>query len=150
MQVDSQFEASSAELRKIERVRFGIFSPEELKAMSVCEVQTPFTYDNATPKDNGLLDLRMGTTERNFKCKSCNGDMKSCPGHFGHIELVKPCLHSQKQHTNPAGIVAFATRSLPCFNCLFTLLAPMLQLLSVNLCTAWFRISLYDSTAPNK
>jgi DNA-directed RNA polymerase II subunit RPB1 len=93
MQVDSQFELSSAELRKIERVRFGVFSPDEIKAMSVCEVQTPFTYDNGIPKDNGLLDLRMGTMERQLRCKSCNGDMRSCPGHFGHIELVKPCLH---------------------------------------------------------
>jgi len=92
-QVDPQFEPSTAELRKVERVRFGIFSPDEIKAMSVCEVLTPFTYDNAIPKDGGLLDLRMGTMERDHRCKTCNGDMKSCPGHFGHIELVKPCLH---------------------------------------------------------
>ena len=98
MQVDTQFELSSAELRKVERVRFGIFSPEEIKAMSVCEVKTPFTYDNGIPKDDGLLDLRMGTMERNIRCKSCAGDMRSCPGHFGHIELVKPCLHSQDKH----------------------------------------------------
>jgi len=118
MQVDSQFELSSAELRKVDRVRFGILSPDEIKAMSVCEIQTPFTYDNAVPKDGGLLDLRMGTMERFLRCKSCNGDMKSCPGHFGHIELVKPCLH--------IGLMPIIAKILKCvcFSCSSLLLSP--------------------------
>lgn len=118
MQVDTQFEMSTAELRKVERVRFGILSPDEIKAMSVCEVQTPFTYDNGVPKDNGLLDLRMGTMERNIRCKSCAGDMRSCPGHFGHIELVKPCLH--------IGLMPIIAKILKtvCFHCSSLLLAP--------------------------
>jgi hypothetical protein len=117
-QVDTDFPASSAELRKVERVRFGILSPEEIKAMSVCEVETPFTYDNATPKDGGLLDLRMGTMERDHRCKTCNGDMTSCPGHFGHIELVQPCLH--------IGLMPIIAKILKCvcFHCSSLLLAP--------------------------
>ena len=90
---DSQFEHSSAELQRVLRVRFGILSPDETKAMSVCEVTSPVTYINGTPADNGLLDLRMGTMERNFKCRTCAQDMRECPGHFGHIELARPCLH---------------------------------------------------------
>ena len=90
---DSQFEHSSAELQRVVRVRFGILSPDEIKAMSVCEVVSPITYINGTPADNGLLDLRMGTMERNFKCRTCAQDMRECPGHFGHIELARPCLH---------------------------------------------------------
>ena len=90
---DSQFEHSSAEMQKVVRVRFGVLSPDEVKAMSVCEVLSPITYLNGVPADNGLLDLRMGTMERALKCKTCSMDMRECPGHFGHIELARPCLH---------------------------------------------------------
>ena len=96
---DSQFEHSSAELQRVVRVRFGILSPDEIKAMSVCEVISPITYINGTPADNGLLDLRMGTMERNFKCRTCAQDMRECPGHFGHIDLARPCLHIGLIHT---------------------------------------------------
>jgi len=89
---------SSAELRKIVRVQFGILSPEEIKQMSVCEVEFPETYEigsgtAAKPKIGGLLDPRMGTTDRAIKCESCSGGMTECPGHFGHIELAKPVFH---------------------------------------------------------
>ncbi len=64
------------------------------KAMSVCEVTDATTpFENGVPRENGLMDLRMGTTERMFNCKTCSGNRTECPGHFGHIELVKPVLH---------------------------------------------------------
>ena len=85
---DSQFEHSSAELQRVVRVRFGILSPDEIKAMSVCEVTSPITYINGTPADNGLLDLRMGTMERNFKCRTCAQDMRECQA-IRHIELAR-------------------------------------------------------------
>jgi len=118
MQADVAFEPSSCELRRIEAVRFGILSPDEIKAMSVCEVQTPFTYDQNIPKDGGLLDLRMGTVDKHVRCKSCGGDKQSCPGHFGHIELAKPCLH--------IGLVPIIAKILRCvcFYCSSLLLAP--------------------------
>lgn len=45
------------------------------------------------PKVNGLMDARMGTIDRNFKCQTCGEGMSECPGHFGHIELAKPVFH---------------------------------------------------------
>ncbi|ORY05979.1 beta and beta-prime subunits of DNA dependent RNA-polymerase [Basidiobolus meristosporus CBS 931.73] len=45
------------------------------------------------PKTGGLLDPRMGTIDRNYKCQSCGEGMVECPGHFGHIELAKPVYH---------------------------------------------------------
>lgn len=53
------------------------------------------TYDVATglPKVAGLLDMRLGTNDRNFKCATCSGSMTECPGHFGHIELARPVFH---------------------------------------------------------
>ena len=48
--------------------------------------------DEAThkPKMGGLMDPRMGTIDRNFKCQTCGEGMSECSGHFGHIELVGP------------------------------------------------------------
>jgi DNA-directed RNA polymerase II subunit RPB1 len=51
--------------------------------------------DEAThkPKLGGLMDPRMGTIDRNFKCQTCGEGMSECPGHFGHIELARPVFH---------------------------------------------------------
>lgn len=35
----------------------------------------------------------MGTTDREYKCRTCGEDMTDCPGHFGHLELAKPVRH---------------------------------------------------------
>jgi hypothetical protein len=45
------------------------------------------------PKMGGLMDPRMGTIDRNFKCQTCGESMSECPGHFGHIELARPVFH---------------------------------------------------------
>ena len=91
---DPRFEYSSAETKKVGRVQFGVVGPDEIRAMSVCEVTDATTpFENGVPRENGLMDLRMGTTERMFNCKTCSGNRTECPGHFGHIELAKPVLH---------------------------------------------------------
>lgn len=68
-------------------------SPEETKRGSVVHVIHPETVENGIPKENGLIDLRMGTTERNFLCQTCNSSSFECVGHYGHIELTKPMFH---------------------------------------------------------
>ncbi len=87
--------ASSIPIKKIVSVQFGLFSPEEIKANSVVKIEHAETYDLATrlPKVGGLLDMRLGTNDRNFKCATCAGGMTDCPGHFGHIELARPVFH---------------------------------------------------------
>jgi len=87
------FSYSSAELRKIERVQFGILSPDEIERMSVCTVEHAEAMDQGKAKINGLLDPRMGTVDKNSKCASCGGKMEECPGHFGNIKLAKPVYH---------------------------------------------------------
>jgi DNA-directed RNA polymerase II subunit RPB1 len=52
--------------------------------------------DEAThrPKIGELMDPRMGTIDRNFKChRTCGEGMSECSGHFGHIELARPVFH---------------------------------------------------------
>lgn len=65
------------------------------KAYSVAKIEHPEVMDEAThkPKLGGLMDPRMGTIDRNFKCQTCGEGMSECPGHFGHIELARPVFH---------------------------------------------------------
>lgn len=89
------FAPSSAPLKTIEEIQFGVLAPEEIKNMSVVHVQYPDTMDETRtkPREGGLNDPLLGTTDRQYKCKTCNNDMNNCPGHFGHIELAKPVYH---------------------------------------------------------
>ena len=87
------FQHSEADVKKIKAVQFGIISPEECKAMSVVHVETDRTFEAGRPVANGLLDLRLGTIDRMWKCQTCGMDQSECPGHFGHIELAKPMYH---------------------------------------------------------
>ncbi|KAJ3392421.1 DNA-directed RNA polymerase II subunit rpb1 [Entophlyctis sp. JEL0112] len=62
--------------------------------MSVAKIEFPEIREmDSKIKPGGLLDSRMGTVDRNFKCQTCNENMTDCPGHFGHIELAKPVFH---------------------------------------------------------
>lgn len=85
--------ASSAPMRKVMRVQFGVLSPEEITAMSVAEIKYPETIEDGRAKLGGLNDPRMGTVDRDVKCQTCAGTTGECPGHFGHIELAKPVFH---------------------------------------------------------
>ncbi|KAL8303907.1 hypothetical protein RB597_004716 [Gaeumannomyces tritici] len=89
------FEPSSAPLKTIEEIQFGVLSPEETKNMSVAHIQYPEAMDDTRtkPREGGLNDPLLGSVDRQFKCKTCNNSMSECPGHFGHIELAKPVYH---------------------------------------------------------
>ncbi|KAJ2758292.1 DNA-directed RNA polymerase II core subunit rpo21, partial [Coemansia nantahalensis] len=85
---------STAPLRRVKCVQFGIFSPEELKKMAVAKIEIMDLRDEESrPRPKSLLDPRMGTIDRNVKCHTCHESMAECPGHFGYIELAKPVFH---------------------------------------------------------
>eukprot|EP00899_Mesostigma_viride_P002361 jgi/Mesvir1/12125/Mv00383-RA.1 len=90
-----RFPYSSAELKRVKAVQFGILSPDDILEMSVAKIEFSETYDAKTGsiKTGGLSDLRMGTVDKTLKCATCSGNHIDCPGHFGHIELAKPMLH---------------------------------------------------------
>ncbi|EON98349.1 putative dna-directed rna polymerase ii largest subunit protein [Phaeoacremonium minimum UCRPA7] len=89
------FTHSSAPLKTIQEIQFGLLSPEEIKNMSVAHILYPETMDESRmkPRDGGLNDPLLGSVDRQFKCKTCTENMSECPGHFGHIELAKPVYH---------------------------------------------------------
>ncbi len=61
----------------------------------MAKIEFPEVLDEAThkAKTGGLMDPKMGTIDRNFKCQTCGEGMSECPGHFGHIELARPVFH---------------------------------------------------------
>lgn len=85
---------SSYNLKFINKISFGILIPDQIRKMSVTRIITADTYDeDGLPIDSGLMDGRLGTVEPGQRCKSCGNRVGECPGHFGHIELARPCLH---------------------------------------------------------
>ncbi|OQR92170.1 DNA-directed RNA polymerase II largest subunit [Achlya hypogyna] len=108
----TQFSYSSARLRRVEYLQFGVFSPEEVRAMSVTKqikvndriipdgITRPETFINGQPVIGGIGDPRMGTCDFRARCKTCDctysgsgAKVNDCPGHFGHIELARPMFH---------------------------------------------------------
>ncbi len=78
----------------VEEIHFGLFSPQDVRRLSVVEIQTPDTYDeDGAPINAGLMDGRLGTLEPRQRCKTCGNTAIRCPGHFGHIELAVPIVH---------------------------------------------------------
>ncbi|KAK4688584.1 DNA-directed RNA polymerase II subunit RPB1, partial [Tremellales sp. Uapishka_1] len=107
------FPYSSAPARAIREIQFGVMSPEEIKAFSVAKIEHPEVMDESGQKQKvgGLMDPKMGTIDRNFKCQTCQEGMAECPGHFGHIELARPVFH--------AGFIVKVKKILECicFSC---------------------------------
>ncbi|TKX19276.1 DNA-directed RNA polymerase II subunit rpb1 [Elsinoe australis] len=91
----SSFQPSSAALKTIQEIQFGLLSPEEIKNMSVCHIEYPETMDEQRrrPREKGLNDPKLGSIDRSLACGTCGEDMLECPGHFGHIELATPMFH---------------------------------------------------------
>lgn len=83
---------------------------EVAKAISVVRISIP-SPDVTFDKKHTLHDIRMGAF-RNVPCGTCGKGYIDCPGHFGHIELSKPCL-------NPSFVKTVLKRivNLYCFKC---------------------------------
>ena len=78
----------------VNELYFGMLSPQDIRRLSVAEIQTADTYDeDGAPITSGLMDGRLGTLEPRQRCKTCGNTAIRCPGHFGHIELAVPIIH---------------------------------------------------------
>jgi DNA-directed RNA polymerase subunit A' len=96
----------------IDYIRFTTISPQMIKKMSVARLIVPDTYnDEGYPIDGGLVDQRLGVIDPGLRCKTCGGRVKTCPGHFGHIELVRPVVHPEFAKT------IYSLLQSTCYNC---------------------------------
>jgi DNA-directed RNA polymerase II subunit RPB1 len=81
------------DIKNVGGIQFSISSPEDIRKHSVVEITKYETYDKDIPVVKGLFDIRMGVTDRDMVCATCNQKNTCCPGHFGHVELAKPVLN---------------------------------------------------------
>eukprot|EP00127_Corallochytrium_limacisporum_P007456 Clim_evm1s252 gene=Clim_evmTU1s252 len=89
----NQFEFSRAPVKRVHALQWGVLSPETIRSYSVCEIDQDQMMDGNMPKRGGLLDPRLGTIDSRSICETCKGTHSTCPGHFGHLTLVKPVFH---------------------------------------------------------
>ena len=89
MNVD-KYSISCAKLKKINCVQFSITDNDEIARSAVVDITETDIYEKNYPKQNGLYDLRMGSTDKRYKCQTCNCDIINCVGHHGCIKLESP------------------------------------------------------------
>ena len=79
---------------EVHETKFGLFSEDEIRAISVCRVTSSVAYDAlGNTLQGGLYDARMGPRFQSEMCVTCGLNGKDCPGHVGHIELEVPVYH---------------------------------------------------------
>ncbi|KAI8370510.1 uncharacterized protein BYT42DRAFT_502192 [Radiomyces spectabilis] len=49
--------------------------------------------ESRTPVKGGVLDLRLGTSNKSSVCDTCGQKMQECAGHWGYLKLVLPIFH---------------------------------------------------------
>ena len=80
--------------KSISEIRFNLFSPDDIKKVSVAKIVTPELYNiDGYPVDGGLMDLRLGAIDPGVRCRTCGGRLKECLGHPGSIDLARPIIH---------------------------------------------------------
>ena len=71
-------------------VTLKVYDEATIRKLAVVSIRNASTTDHGTPKTAGLMDARMGSTDRSILCQTCN--IPHCGGHFGMIEFPTPVL----------------------------------------------------------
>jgi DNA-directed RNA polymerase I subunit RPA1 len=80
---------------EVTEIRFGLYSDQEIRDLSVCKIESPTTFDTlGNPLAGGLYDDLMGPQyQYSPNCVTCGELYMHCPGHPGRIELCVPVYH---------------------------------------------------------
>lgn len=82
------------DLHELEEITFGIFSEQEIKDISVCEINNPKLCSSDKNTGYGTVyDPRLGTLENSKDCETCGEGIWNCPGHWSYIALNEPIVH---------------------------------------------------------
>ncbi|XP_056325017.1 DNA-directed RNA polymerase III subunit RPC1 [Danio aesculapii] len=82
--------------RKISHICFGMKSAEQMRQQAHIQVVSKNLYSqdtSHTPLQYGVLDHRMGTSEKDRPCETCGKNLADCLGHYGYLDLELPCFH---------------------------------------------------------
>ncbi|KAI9992892.1 hypothetical protein PInf_014830 [Phytophthora infestans] len=80
---------------KISHLNFGLLSDVDMMRMSELRVQSKdlFKVQTREPQGNGVLDKRLGVSNKKDTCETCHLKLADCVGHFGYIKLELPVFH---------------------------------------------------------
>ncbi|KAJ3302464.1 hypothetical protein HDV03_004952 [Kappamyces sp. JEL0829] len=79
----------------IEKITFSFYEAQDIKKLSVKAITNPQIFDTLNhPTSGGLYDAALGPYDKQTRCLTCDLDHRSCPGHFGHIDLAVPVYNS--------------------------------------------------------
>ena len=81
---------------RVKSIEFKIFGDEEIKDMAALEITERNLYTSnplRSPLPDGVLDTRLGISDRKLECATCKGRLTDCAGHFGFIRLELPVFH---------------------------------------------------------
>lgn len=73
---------------EVDSITYTLFSSEQIKRQSVCEITSPKFLG-----ENTVYDERLGPCDTVGMCVTCSKKAAECMGHFGHIHLNRPVLH---------------------------------------------------------
>ena len=81
--------------RKIEKIKFGIMNSVEILKSAEFQVHERSLYKmpNRDPSHGGVLDPRLGVSNKKQECQTCSQQLANCTGHFGYIKLELPVFH---------------------------------------------------------
>lgn len=76
-------------------IQFSVLSSQEIVAISELEVNQRDLYkpEDRSPLPHGVLDRRLGTSDKSSKCETCGLPLADCVGHYAYIKLIVPVFH---------------------------------------------------------
>ncbi|KAL9225768.1 hypothetical protein vseg_001656 [Gypsophila vaccaria] len=83
------------EPRRIESIKFSMFSGVEISKVAEVELFRGYFYDfQRNPIAHGLLDPKMGPPSKHGGlCATCYGSFDECHGHYGYLPLALPVFN---------------------------------------------------------
>ncbi|KAJ1872373.1 DNA-directed RNA polymerase III subunit C1 (rpo31) [Coemansia sp. RSA 990] len=83
-------------LGRSQYIQFGVPSPRDIRQVAEVEINDRDLYkpdQEHTPVEHGVLDPRLGISNKNKTCETCGQNMSDCVGHWGFVELCVPVFH---------------------------------------------------------
>ncbi|KAL7553153.1 hypothetical protein ACHAWF_018055 [Thalassiosira exigua] len=86
---------SNSTPKQISHLQFGLLSPSDMQRLAEFQVTSRdlFAMPQRYPAPNGVLDPRLGVSDKVSTCSTCKLKLADCAGHFGYIKLALPCFH---------------------------------------------------------
>ena len=83
---------------KITDLAFSVPNSQDIRKQSHIQCINTHLYSASEknckkPATYGVLDLRLGTSQKDTKCQTCGQGLAECVGHFGFIDLKLPVFH---------------------------------------------------------